>query len=145
MSVEDIPRNKCFFPGSNIKYFTFYIYLWPPFWLSLIIFRNCVYELPKASRHVSMTPIWLHYIEGREKNAVPYRLRPRQLHSTESLLRRKQLVSYLWNSQRLMEPEDSLPCSQEPATDPYPQPDETIPQSHPIPLRHFSVLFSHLR
>jgi hypothetical protein len=32
-----------------------------------------------------------------------------------------------------MEPESSLPCSQQPATDPYPEPDESSPQ--------FSTLF----
>jgi hypothetical protein len=31
-----------------------------------------------------------------------------------------------------MEPEVSLPCSQQPATGPYPKPDET--NSHPITL-----------
>jgi hypothetical protein len=30
-----------------------------------------------------------------------------------------------------MEPESSLPCSQDPFTGPYPEPDQSIP-SHPI-------------
>jgi len=29
-----------------------------------------------------------------------------------------------------MEPEGSLPSSQQPATDPYPEPDATTPQPH---------------
>jgi hypothetical protein len=32
-----------------------------------------------------------------------------------------------------MEPESSLPCSKEPSTDPYPEPDQSIPP-HPISL-----------
>jgi hypothetical protein len=44
-----------------------------------------------------------------------------------------------------MEPVVSLPCSLEPATNSYPQPDESIPQSHPISLRYLSILFSYLR
>jgi hypothetical protein len=40
-----------------------------------------------------------------------------------------------------MEPEGSIPCSQEPATGPYP---ETY-QSHPIPLRAILILSTHLR
>jgi hypothetical protein len=35
------------------------------------------------------------------------------------------------SSQRLMEPEGSLPRSQEPSTSPYPEPDRSIPY-HPI-------------
>jgi hypothetical protein len=38
-----------------------------------------------------------------------------------------------------MEPEGSLPCSQEPSTGPYPEPDQSNP-SHPISLT--SVLFN---
>jgi hypothetical protein len=29
---------------------------------------------------------------------------------------------------RLLEPEDSLPCSQQPSTGPYPKPDESSPK-----------------
>jgi hypothetical protein len=35
------------------------------------------------------------------------------------------------NSQHFMEPEVSLPCSQEPSTCPYPEPDQSNPY-HPI-------------
>jgi hypothetical protein len=34
-----------------------------------------------------------------------------------------------------MEPEGSLPPSEEPATGAYPEPDEARPHSHPTPLR----------
>jgi hypothetical protein len=47
-------------------------------------------------------------------------------------------------SQQFMEPEASLPCSQEPSTGPYPQPHQSNPY-HPIPhIFAIIILSSHL-
>jgi hypothetical protein len=43
-----------------------------------------------------------------------------------------------------MEPEGSLPCSQEPSTGPYPEPDQSNP-AHPISLRSILLLTTRLR
>jgi hypothetical protein len=47
------------------------------------------------------------------------------LHGAESFLRSCQLLSYSRTSQHFMEPEGSLPCSQEPSPGPYPEPDQS--------------------
>jgi hypothetical protein len=52
-------------------------------------------------------------------------------HEAEPFLRSCQLCSYSRTSQDIMEPESSLPCSQELSTGPYPEPDQSNPY-HPI-------------
>jgi hypothetical protein len=69
------------------------------------------------------------------------------LHGAEPFLRSRQSLSYSRISQHYMEPEGSLPRSQEPSTGPYPQPDQCSPR-HPILssfLRFILILLSHLR
>jgi hypothetical protein len=63
------------------------------------------------------------------------------LYGTDSFLRSQQSLIQSKNSQRCMETEGSLPCSQEPATGLYPESDESGPSLHLISLRlHFNII-----
>jgi hypothetical protein len=58
------------------------------------------------------------------------------IHGAEPFLRSCQLCSYSRPSQNFMEPEGSIPCSQEPCIGPYSEPDQSSPYyPHPISLR----------
>jgi hypothetical protein len=65
-----------------------------------------------------------------------------QRHGSESFLISHQLLSYSRISQHFGQSEGSLPCSQEPATGPYPRPDFSR-SSHLISLRSLLILLSH--
>jgi hypothetical protein len=58
----------------------------------------------------------------------------RLTHGVEPFLRSCQLCSYSRTSQHFMEPEGSLPCSQEPSTGPYSEPDQFNPYHHILSL-----------
>jgi hypothetical protein len=59
-------------------------------------------------------------------------------------VRSHQLYSYSKISQHFMEPESSLPCSEEPSTGPYPEPDKSNPY-HPILSKiHFIIVHPHM-
>jgi hypothetical protein len=61
-------------------------------------------------------------------------------HGAESFLRSRQLCSYSRTSKHFIEPERSLPCSQEPSTGPHPEPDRSSPQHPILSLRSILIL-----
>jgi hypothetical protein len=68
------------------------------------------------------------------------------IHGGEPFFRSRQLCSHSRTSQHFMEPEGSLPYSQEPYTSPYPEPDISSPyHPHPISLRFILILSTQLR
>jgi hypothetical protein len=56
------------------------------------------------------------------------------IHGAEPFLRSYQLCSYSRTSQHFIEPEDSLPCSQESSTGLYPERDQSNPYHHILSL-----------
>jgi hypothetical protein len=70
-----------------------------------------------------------------------------ELHGAESFLRGCQSLNYSRIFQYFMEPEDSLPCSQEPSAGPHSEPDKSS-SSNPIQSylsKRNVILPSHLR
>jgi hypothetical protein len=63
-------------------------------------------------------------------------------YGAEPFLRSCQLCSHSGTCQHFREPEGSSPCSQEPSTGPYPEPDQSSPH---YPILSLLILFTHLR
>jgi hypothetical protein len=67
-------------------------------------------------------------------------------HGAEPFLRSCQLCIYSWNSQHCMQPQSSLPCSQEPSISRYPVPRRSSTHDpHPITVRCIWTLSTYLR
>jgi hypothetical protein len=66
-------------------------------------------------------------------------------HGAVPFLRSCQLCNYSRTSQDFMEPEGSLPCSQEPSTGPYSEPDQPNPYIHFLSLRSLSKVSVQVR
>jgi hypothetical protein len=67
-------------------------------------------------------------------------------HGAEPFLRSRQLCTHSRFSQHFMEPEGSIPCSQQPSTGPYPEPYHFNPHHPSLSLlRSILILSTHLR
>jgi hypothetical protein len=63
-------------------------------------------------------------------------------HGAEPFLRNRQLCSHSRISQHVMEPKGSITCSQEPSTDPYPEPYQSNPHQPILSKIHFNIVNS---
>jgi hypothetical protein len=67
------------------------------------------------------------------------------IHGVEPFLTSCHLCSYSRTYQHFMEPEGSLPCSQETSTGPYPEPDQSNSYHPMLFQRPILILSTHLR
>jgi hypothetical protein len=85
------------------------------------VWRTCILDHSQDRHHSWNTKCMCDDLQwGNTSNSTP---------CAESILRSLQSLSWPRNSLPFMEPEGSLPCSQEPATCPHPEPDKFSPHS----------------
>jgi hypothetical protein len=86
-----------------------------------------------ASFHIVSNPLFL--IKSTNWHFTYQSLTHSLTHGAEPFLRNCQLCSHSRTSQCFMEPVGSLPCSQEPSTGPYPEPDRFNPHQLILSLK----------
>jgi hypothetical protein len=71
---------------------------------------------------------------------VPQKLIYLLTHGAETFSRGRQLCNHSRTFQHFMEPEGSIPCSQEPYTGPYPEPHQYNPHYPILSQIHFNIV-----
>jgi hypothetical protein len=113
-----------FYLISSILHICFFHYPLLSFSCLILLFGSLFLPLP-------LFPI---YISSLFSNLIHLSIHPPTslTHAAEPFLRSCQLCSHSRTSQHFMEPQSSLPCSQEPSTGPYSEGDQSKPY-HPTP------------
>jgi hypothetical protein len=81
--------------------------------------------VPCARTNITKLTVAFHSFVNMPKNVLLLPKLKTKLHGAESFLRSLNVLSYSRNSPHFMEPEGSSPYTQEPATCPYPEPDQS--------------------
>jgi hypothetical protein len=98
MFVEDMWRNKFFIPDSNTTCFTFYIHLWPIYWLSRVHTAERLVPDPSPFKvEVAIAKLKRHKSPGSEQ--FPAELIQAGCETLRSGIHK--LINSIWNKEEL--------------------------------------------